>query len=50
MINHYIRVNGENFEKIDKYKDIEIKEGKNEIELSLDGVNVISKIVIENNK
>jgi len=46
----YIRVNAEKFEKIDKYKDVEIKEGKNEIELSLDGVNVISKIVIENNK
>ncbi|PRR81284.1 hypothetical protein [Clostridium vincentii] len=46
----YLRVNGESFEKFEKYKDIEIKEGTNDIELSLDGVNVISKIVIENNK
>lgn len=46
----YIRINEEGFEKVDKYKDIEIKEGTNVVELSLDGVNVISKIVVENSK
>lgn len=46
----YIRVNDENFEKINRYKEIELKEGQNHIELSLDGINIISKIVIERNE
>lgn len=44
---YYISENEEDFVKIKKYKDILITEGKNTIELSLDGKEVISSIEIK---
>lgn len=47
---YYLRVNDDEMQKVDKYKELELAEGTNKIELSLDGNNVISKIVIERDK
>ena len=46
----YINANNEGFKLVDGYLDVELQDGKNEIQLSLDGHTVISKIVIEKDK
>lgn len=45
-----IKINDGAFEKVSKYKEFDLEKGENTIELSTDGQNVISKIVIKNNK
>lgn len=50
MDSYYLNINDSGYESITKYKDIEIKPGINKIELSLDGTNPVSSVVIENNK
>lgn len=46
----YVNINGKGYIEINKYTDMTLQEGENTIELSLDGVNTIKKIVLENNK
>ncbi|MDD6795002.1 MAG: hypothetical protein PUE01_06295 [Clostridiaceae bacterium] len=46
----YMNINGQGFKEVDNYTDIELQDGENTIELSLDGVTTTKKIVLENNK
>lgn len=46
--NYYIKINNDNWKQIKSvYSDIELKEGNNTVELSLDGKNSIKKISID---
>ncbi|MBN1046050.1 MULTISPECIES: hypothetical protein [Clostridium] len=49
MDEYYLSTNNSEYEKINKYKEIEIPKGETELNLSIDGVNVISKIILRKN-
>lgn len=44
---YYLRINDGEMKKIDRYEDLELVKGSNKIELSKDGSNIISKVIIE---
>lgn len=44
---YYLKINDQEWEKISKYKEIELKPGSNTISLSLDGKEIIREIVID---
>lgn len=50
MDTYYLNINNLGYEQVDKYKEIDLSQGITKIELSLDGINTISNIVINNEK
>ena len=49
MKEYYIRINGDQFVKIDNYYELSLEKGENVIELSLDGENSVRTVVIRRN-
>ncbi|WP_315078635.1 hypothetical protein [uncultured Clostridium sp.] len=49
MDEYYLSTNNSEYEKINKYKEIEIPKGETELNLSIDGVNSIGKIILRKN-
>lgn len=47
MNTYYLRVNGEEFKEVNKYYELVLINGKNTLELSVDGENVMSSIEIQ---
>lgn len=50
MDTYYLNINDSGYEQINKYKEIELSEGVTKIELSLDGTNTVSSVVINKGK
>ena len=50
MKEYYIRQNSGDMKKVDMYDEMTFDVGENKIELSLDGVNIISSITIVRDK
>ncbi|AOR24088.1 hypothetical protein [Clostridium taeniosporum] len=49
MNEYYLSINNSEYEKINKYKEIEISKGETELNLSIDGINSIGKIILRKN-
>ncbi|SFC57668.1 hypothetical protein [Clostridium uliginosum] len=49
MGNYYLNVNGNGYEEVNKYKEIELKKGETSIDLSVDGINSIGNIIVRKN-
>ncbi len=49
MDEYYLSTNNSDYEKIKKYKEVEIPKGETELNLSIDGINSISKIILRKN-
>lgn len=50
MEKYYLNINDSGYEEVNRYKEIDLNQGITKIELSLDGINKISSIVIDKGK
>ena len=44
---YYLNINGQGYEQVENNKEVKLENGSNTIELSLDGQNTMTSVVIE---